>query len=147
MPPNRSNSRNSRRTTPAACARFRRRFAPLDQIADESGVGGTSSASDAAHRQVMVQFFAGLTQVLPLIKGEFESGEFRQSMRILESARQQLAGSPGLAAEPTVGQGLRESLRVLTALNSTVFGNEDEITKSLDGLRHKVEELDTTHGR
>jgi hypothetical protein len=95
----------------------------------------------------MQQVFGDLTQVLPLIEGDYKSGEFRQGIRILESSRQQLAaGSPDLAAEPTIGQGVRASLRLLQNLNAMVFANDPEITKRVDALKQKVDELDSAKG-
>src|ERR1700712_4631072 len=91
------------------------------------GGGGSAREADLAHRKLMQQVFGDLTQVLPLIEGDYKSGEFRQGIRILESSRQQLAaGSPDLAAEPTIGQGVRASLRLLQNLNSMVFANDPE---------------------
>ena len=103
--------------------------------------------SEQANRQMIEQCFGELTRLLPLIEGDYQSGEFRQGIRVLESARQQLAsGSTDLASEPTIGQGLRASLRLLENLNSFVFGQDGEITKRLDVVRQKVDQLDTAHG-
>ena len=111
------------------------------------GGGANTREADAMHRRLMLQCFTDLTQVLPLIEGQYQSGEFRQGMRILESSRQQLAGgSIDLAAEPTIGQGIRASLRLLQNLNTMVFSNDADITKRLDALRQKVNELDTARG-
>src|SRR5438067_2176957 len=71
-------------------------------------------ANDAEHRKLMETCFGNLLQVFPLLEGEYQSGEFRQGMRILDSSRQQLAsGSKDLAIEPTIGQGMRATLRLL----------------------------------
>jgi hypothetical protein len=104
-------------------------------------------ANDQSNRKLVAEAFAGLTRILPLIEGDYQSGEFRQGMRVLNSSREQLAsGSPDLAAEPTVGQGLRAAERLLRNLNSFVFDNNADLTKSLDMLQKKVVELDTAHG-
>lgn len=103
--------------------------------------------SEQANRQMIEQCFGDLTRLLPMIEGDYQSGEFRQGIRVLESARQQLAsGSTDLASEPTIGQGLRASLRLLENLNSFVFGQDVEITKRIDVVRQKVDQLDTAHG-
>lgn len=103
--------------------------------------------SEQANREMIQQYFGDLTRILPLIEGDYQSGEFRQGIRVLESARQQLAsGSTDLASEPTIGQGLRASLRLLENLNSIVFSQDGEITKRLDVVRQKVDQLDTAHG-
>ncbi len=99
------------------------------------------------HRRLMHESFAALTQILPLMEGDQQSGEFRQGLRILDSSRQQLAGaSKGLAVEPTVGQGLRAAVRLIGDVNRVVFNNDAQITKSLDGLQQRVDELDSVHG-
>lgn len=103
--------------------------------------------SEQSNRELVQQVFGDLTRILPLIEGEYQSGEFRQGIRVLESARQQLAsGSTDLASEPTIGQGLRASLRLLENLNGFVFGQDGEITKKLDVVRQKIDQLDTAHG-
>ena len=104
-------------------------------------------ANDQSHRQLVGQYFADLTRVLPLIEGEYQSGEFRQGMRVLNSSREQLtAGSPDLASEPTIGQGLRAAERLLRNLNSFIFDNDAGITKNLDALQARINSLDTAHG-
>lgn len=103
--------------------------------------------TDQSNRKLVADAFAGLTRILPLIEGDYQSGEFRQGMRVLNSSREQLtSGSRDLASEPTVGQGLRAAERLLRNLNSFVFDNNADIIKSLDTLQKKVVDLDTVHG-
>src|SRR5258705_13948949 len=95
----------------------------------------------------MQQVFTDVAEVLTLIEGSYQSGKFRQGVRILEGSRQYMARtSMNLAAEPTIGQGIRASLRLLENLNSMVFANDPVITKRVDELKQKVDELDSAPG-
>jgi hypothetical protein len=111
------------------------------------GQGANGQAAATSHRQLMQRCFADLEAVLPLIAGQNPSSEFRQGMRVLETSRQQLAsGSTELAAEPTIGQGLRAATRLLSTLNAFAFENDANIAKHLDALQQRLNQLDTTHG-
>lgn len=104
-------------------------------------------SSDAEFRQLIGQSFGDLLQVFPYLENEYQSGEYRQGIRILDTSRQQLAsGSKDLAIEPTVGQGLRATVRLLNDVNNVVFNNDEQNTKRLDTLRQRVDELDAVHG-
>jgi hypothetical protein len=111
------------------------------------GQGANLQAAATSHRQLMQKCFAGVEAVLPLLAGQNPTSEFRQGMRVLESSRQQLAsGSPELAAEPTIGQGLRATTRLLSNLNAFAFENDANVAKHLDTLQQRVNQLDTTRG-
>jgi hypothetical protein len=104
-------------------------------------------STEADYRSLMQASFGQLLQVFPLLEGEYQSGEFRQGMRILDSTRQQLAsGSKDLAVEPTIGQGMRALVRLLVDVNNVVFNNDELLTRKLDELHQRVDELDSVHG-
>jgi hypothetical protein len=104
-------------------------------------------STEGDNRQLMEKCFGDLLAVFPLMEGDYQSGEFRQGMRILDSSRQQLAsGSKDLATEPTIGQGMRATVRLLVDVNNVVFNNDEQMTKKLDDLRKQVEELDAVRG-
>lgn len=116
----------------------------VDQL---PGTGSSGREEDTANRALMRQCFDSLAQILPIIEGENQTGDFRQGMRILETSRQQLAnGSPDLAAEPTIAQGTRAVARLLASLNMYVFNNDAAITEKNDAVQKTVDQLDLTHG-
>jgi hypothetical protein len=103
--------------------------------------------TEAQNRRMMQESFSSLTQILPLIEGPSPSSEFRQGMRVLDTSRQQLAsGSTNLATEPTIGQGLRATSRLLANINNLVFGSDPAIGKRIDAVQQRVDQLDTAHG-
>lgn len=118
------------------------------RIVDElPGAGDTPRDVDAANRQLMRQSFETLAQLLPMIEGPNQTGDFRQGMRVLDASRQQLAnGSMNLAAEPTVAQGVRAVAHLLASLNQFVFTNDPALTQKIDAMEKTVNELDVTHG-
>jgi hypothetical protein len=125
--------------------------AGVDQLAKTTeqlpGSGGNEREFDMTNRQLMEKTFEGFAQILPLIEGQNQTGDFRQAMRVLETSRQQLAnGSPDLVAEPTIAQGVRAVARLLASLNMYVFNNDPAITDKNDALQKTVDQLDVTHG-
>jgi hypothetical protein len=103
--------------------------------------------TDADQRRLMQMVFSDLAGVLPLIAGPSPTSEFRQGLRVLDVSRQQLAtGSTEMATEPTIGQGLRATDRLLVNLNATVFENNPDLAKRLGALGQSIDELDTAHG-
>jgi hypothetical protein len=103
--------------------------------------------TDADQRRLMQKVFSDLVGVLPLIAGSSPTSEFRQGLRVLDVSRQQLAtGSTEMATEPTIGQGLRATDRLLVNLNATVFENNPDLAKRLGALGQSIDELDTAHG-
>jgi hypothetical protein len=103
--------------------------------------------ADADQRHLMQKVFADLGGVLPLMAGPSPTSEFRQGLRVLEASRQQLAtGSVERATDPTIGQGLRATFRLMVNLNVTVFENDVDVAKRLTALSQTIEELDTAHG-
>jgi hypothetical protein len=103
--------------------------------------------TDADQRRSMQKLFSDLGGVLPLIAGPSPTSEFRQGLRVLDASRQQLAtGSTEMATDPTIGQGLRATYRLLVNLNATVFENDADLAKRLGALSQTIEQLDTAHG-
>ena len=99
------------------------------------------------HRQVMQQVFAELAQVLPVLYGPNPNGTFRQQLRIVESARTQLAAAPkGLAPEPTIDTGLRAARDALDALTRQTYFDQPQLVQTMDRLIAASDALDTTRG-
>jgi hypothetical protein len=68
-------------------------------------------------------------------------------MRIIDSIRAQLAnGSADLAVEPTIDTGLRAAQRSITSLARRSFNDLPDVTKAVDEMRVKNEELDGVSG-
>jgi hypothetical protein len=120
----------------------------FDRIVSElPGSGGTPRDRDAANRQLMRKAFEELAQLLPMLEGPNQTGDFRQGLRVLDASRQQLAnGSMDLAAEPTIAQGVRATAHLLASLNRFVFNNDPGLTQKIDAMQKIVNELDVTHG-
>lgn len=120
----------------------------FDRIVSElPGSGATPRDADAANRQLMRQAFEQLAQLLPMLEGANQTGDFRQGLRVLDASRQQLAnGSPNLAAEPTIAQGVRATAHLLASLNQFVFNSEPALSEKIDAMQKTVDELDVTHG-
>lgn len=99
------------------------------------------------HRRAMQQVFAELAKVLPILYGPQPSGVFRQQLRVVESARTQLASAPqGLALEPTVDTGLRAARDALAGLASRGYFDEAQVGQTMDRLNGALDRLDTNRG-
>jgi hypothetical protein len=99
------------------------------------------------HRRAMQQVFTELSQILPVLYGPSPSGVFRQQLRVVESARTQLATGPqGLAVEPTIDTGLRAARDALAGLSSKSYFDRAQVGKTLDRLNKALDALDTNRG-
>ena len=99
------------------------------------------------HRRAMQQVFAELSQILPILYGTNPSGVFRQQLRVVESARTQLAGAPqGLAIEPTIDTGLRAARDALRGLSRNSYYDHPQLGQTLDRLDKLVSDLDAARG-
>ncbi|MEZ0263413.1 MAG: hypothetical protein ACAI43_01705, partial [Phycisphaerae bacterium] len=93
------------------------------------------------------QAFGLLAQIVPLLAGPEMPGDLAQQLRIIDATRGQLAGgSSALAVEPTTDAGLRAAYRALTVISQRSFGESEEIKKTLDTMRQRVDDLDTASG-
>ena len=98
-------------------------------------------------RRIVQQAFAELAQILPILYGPNPTGAFRQQLRIVESSRSQLAASTrGLAAEPTIGTGLRAAHDSLAALASRGYFDQVKLGQTMDQLSSTLSSLDTARG-
>jgi hypothetical protein len=99
------------------------------------------------NRRLVSEEFALLSQIIPMLSGPEMTGEIQQQLRIIESTRSQLAnGSMELAAEPTVGTGIRAAHRALSAINRQAFAEVPEIGRSIDAMTADVNQLDIVSG-
>ena len=99
------------------------------------------------HRRAMREVFTELSQILPLLYGPNPSGVFRQQLRVVESARTQLASGPqGLAIEPTVDTGLRAARDALAGLASQGYFDQAQVGKTIEQINASLEALDTSRG-
>jgi hypothetical protein len=99
------------------------------------------------NRRLVSEEFALLSQIIPMLSGPEMTGEVQQQLRIIESTRSQLAnGSVELAAEPTVGTGMRAAHRALSAINQQAFSEVGEVGKSIDAMTADVNQLDLVSG-
>jgi hypothetical protein len=99
------------------------------------------------HRQRMQQVFAELARILPVLYGPNPPGTFRQQLRIVESARTQLASAPqSLAVEPTVDTALRAARDALESVASRTYFDQAQLGQSMDRLNASVAGLDAARG-
>ncbi|MGH7213765.1 MAG: hypothetical protein ACREIT_03255 [Tepidisphaeraceae bacterium] len=121
----------------------------LDQkVGEFSAVArGMDIGTDAAHRASMRRVFAGLAEILPLIEGPRPPGAFRQRVRVIEGAAQQIqTGSLELSAQPTIDSGLRALYNALADTHARQFSDQEPISQALDALRARVDGLDRVRG-
>jgi hypothetical protein len=98
-------------------------------------------------RAALRQAFTELAQILPILYGPNPDGAQRQQLRIVESARTQLASpAQGLALEPTVDTALRAARDALESLGRRSYFDQQQIGQTLDRLDAKVTELDAARG-
>jgi hypothetical protein len=127
----------------------RERIKELVARADEYAAGanklpGRNATDDRAQ---VVQQFALLAQILPIVSGPEQTGNFRQELRIIDSTRSQLSsGSADLAVEPTIDTGLRAAQRAIASLAQRSFSELPDVAKAVDTMRAKNEELDAVNG-
>jgi hypothetical protein len=136
-------------TEPTLTADARDRAKELSTIADEFAAGATKlpGHTEADDRAEVTKQFALLAQLLPLLNGPDMSGDFRQQLGIVNSTRTLLSsGSQDLAVEPTVDTGLRAANRALTSISQRNFTDLADVTKNLDTMRVKIDELDGISG-
>jgi len=93
------------------------------------------------------QVFSDLSQILPILFGPNPEGSQRQQLRVVESARTQLAAAPqGLAPEPTIDTGLRAAYDALSALARNRYFEQANLGSTVDRLGVTVARLDTSRG-
>ena len=101
-----------------------------------------------AHRAAMHDVFDKLTKLLPILAGPEPSGGFRQQVRSVEAARDQLAPDAGeLNAEPAIGTGVRAAAAAFNEIpreDDTFAG--PAIAENLKKLSATVDELDAVGG-
>ena len=99
------------------------------------------------HRAGVQQVFSDLSQILPILFGPNPEGSQRQQLRVVESARTQLAAAPqGLAPEPTIDTGLRAAYDALSALARNRYFEQANLGSTVDRLGVTVARLDTSRG-
>lgn len=99
------------------------------------------------HRAAVQQVFAELSQILPVLFGPNPEGSQRQQLRVIESARTQLAAArQGLAPEPTIDTGLRAAYDALSALARNRYFEQANLGSTVDRLGVTVARLDTSRG-
>lgn len=127
----------------------RERVRELDVRAGEYAdhVKQMPGGSEAENRRLVAAQFGLLSQMIPMLAGPEMPGDLSQQLRIIESTRSQLSnGSMELAAEPTVGTGLRAAQRALASINQRLFSEVPEIAKAIDAMAANVNHLDTASG-
>jgi hypothetical protein len=127
----------------------RQRAQTLQSLVDQYAASAAKlpGSNEQQDRQQVSDQFGLLAQILPLLNGPDQPGDFAQQMRIIESSRSQLAsGSMDLSSEPTVDTGLRAAQRALSSLQRRMFSDHAEISGQIDAMRATVQELDTVSG-
>lgn len=127
----------------------RERVKALGTLAGEFDTGATAlpGANEAEDRTQVTQEFALLAQMLPMLNGPDMTGDFRQQLGIVSSTQALLgSGSTDLAVEPTIDTGLRAAHRALTSVSQRSFIEVTDVTKNLDTMRTRIEELDGISG-
>ena len=127
----------------------RQRAQTLQQLVDQYAAGAAKlpGSNEQQDRQQVSDQFGLLAQILPLLNGPDQPGDFAQQMRIIESSRSQLAsGSMDLSSEPTVDTGLRAAQRALASLHRRKFAEQADVAGQIDAMRATVQELDTVSG-
>ena len=121
---------------------LQRHVADLD-TATRQLPGGT----ETTNRKIAETCFLELTKILPLIEGDYQSGEYVSGLRVLTTTREQLgSGSTEMATEPTIAQGLRAAERLLRNLDTFIFDKDAGILAQVDALHQKIIESDSAHG-
>jgi len=127
----------------------RERVKALGSLAAEfdTGAAALPGANEAEDRAQVTQQFALLAQMLPMLNGPDMSGDFRQQLGIVSSTKALLgSASTDLAVEPTIDTGLRAAHRALTSISQRSFIELTDVTKNLETMRTKIEELDGISG-
>jgi hypothetical protein len=102
---------------------------------------------EGAYRRAVGQVFGDLSQILPLLQGPNPPGAFRQQMRIVQSSRNQLGStSQDLSADPTIDSGLRAVYAALVSVQQEQFAEQAELSKILETINARVNDLDTVRG-
>jgi hypothetical protein len=127
----------------------RERVKELATLAEEFSNGaialpGVNAAED---RTQVTHEFELLGQMLPMLNGPDMTGDFRQQLGIVNSSRSLLStASQDLAVEPTIDTGLRAGHRALTSISQRSFIELTDVSKALETMRTKIEELDGISG-
>jgi len=105
--------------------------------------------SDAEHRKLMSDAFGSLSQILPLLHGKAQTGQFMLQMQTLNTAQSQLAGgSSEMSIEPTIDLAIRATASALTDIQQ---GNPNltdraEISTDQTELQQWIGQLDLKSG-
>jgi len=136
-------------TQPTLAASITERVSELQARAAEYAAGAKNlpGRNQVEDRAATGKQFALLSQIIPLLAGPEMSGDLAQQLRIIDGTRTQLVnGSTELAIEPTTDAGLRAAQRALASLGTRSFAEVTEITKALDTMRIRTDDLDTASG-
>jgi hypothetical protein len=134
---------------PQVASDARERVKELGALAEEFANGAFAlPGHDAAQDRTQVtQEFALLAQILPMLNGPEMTGDFRQQLGIVSSTRVLLgSASEDLAVEPTIDTGLRAGHRALVSISQRSFIELAGVSKSLETMQMKIEELDGISG-
>jgi len=127
----------------------RERVKALGALAQEfaDGANQLPGRNNVDDRAAVAQEFALLSQILPMLNGPDMTGDFRQQLGIVSSTRALLSSaSEDLAVEPTIDTALRAANRALTSISQRSFIELTDVTKNLETMRVKIEELDGLTG-
>jgi hypothetical protein len=102
--------------------------------------------SDEQTRRELADAFGKLQDVLQILKGGDADGAFRQQIRIIDRARQQLTGNSATAPEPTVNAAVRAAYRALSDIASEQFGDDESLKKLLSTMQERGDVLNTVRG-
>jgi len=102
--------------------------------------------SDEQTRRELADAFGKLQDVLQIIKGGDADGAFRQQIRIIDRARQQLTGDSATAPEPTVNAAVRAASSALSTITSEQFGDDESLKKLVGSLQDRTDVLNTVRG-
>jgi hypothetical protein len=131
-------------------------FNDVDQRLSESQQRGEELSQIAARmpgrnaeedRKLIAGAFDRAHAALELLAGPDAPGALRQSIRIVDNARQSLAGATAqMSIDPTVDSGLRAIYSGLENVRERAFPNDPQVKSLVNDLHTRVEELDTVRG-
>jgi len=136
-------------TQPSLASSITERVKELQSRASEYATGAKTlpGRNEVEDRATTGQEFALLAQIIPLLAGPEISGDLAQQLRIIDATRNLLLnGSNELSVEPTTDAGLRAAYRALSSIGTRSFADAPDVTKSLDLMRTRVDDLDTASG-
>ena len=107
---------------------------------------GLQGHADESSRRQLAGAMGQLTEVLTLLKGQYQDGAFRQQIRIIDRARTQLTGDSATAPEPTINAALRAAQSALDDMAREQFAEDEKVKGSMDALRPRVDGLAGVRG-